>query len=241
MSEQAVVHGDEPPSWWPKARWAVLALSILMLAVFAVEGNRQSSYAEFQDELRQGNVTQVRIEGGFAGPEGLDPGAQGVATVRVFWDAGWPTRVTRIWQATSQSELNSVTLAGADADAVVIGPIDAALREVSPDVTVTWAEQPERSVGAFFGRWELPGPWFVLPFVLLAGFILELARGPEPRWATRWAWAWLSLTPVLVVVVPVYLVFGARPHLPGHRRLTGGWAFLLTLIIFNALGVASPL
>lgn len=99
----------------------------------------------------------------------------------------------------------------------------------------------EPDSGIVFGLWELPGNWFVLPFILLAGFLLVLARGPQSRWATRWAWAWLSLTPVLVLVVPVYLIFGARPHLSGHRRLTGGWAFLLTLVIFSGLGVASPL
>lgn len=233
--------GAQPPSWWPVARWSVLALSVLTVAVFAVQGHLQASYGDLQQEVRQGTVTEVRIEGGLGGADGIDPGVQGVAVVHVYWDTGWPSRVTRIWQATSQSELNSDTLAGADAEAVVVGPVDDALRLESPGLVVAFSEPPEPSAGAILGRWELPDSWMALPFVLLAGFFLVLGRGPEPRWATRWAWVWLSLTPVMVLVVPLYVLFGARPHPSGARRLTGGWAFLITLIVFSGLGVLAPI
>lgn len=176
----------------------------------------QTSYGDLQQEVRQGTVTEVRIEGGLGGADGIDPGVQGVAVVHVYWDTGWPSRVTRIWQATSQSELNSDALAGADAEAVVVGAVDDALRLESPGLDVTFSDTPEPSAEAILGRWELPDSWMALPFVLLAGFFLVLGRGPEPRWATRWAWVWLSLTPVMVLVVPLYVLFGARPTLPGH-------------------------
>ena len=225
--------GEQPPSWWPVTRWSVLALSVLTLAAFAVQGHLQTSYGDLQQELRQGTVTEVRIEGGLGGADGIDPGVQGVAVVYVYWDTGWPARVTRIWQATSQAELNSDTLAGADADAVVIGAVDAPLRQASPDLRVTWGEQWTSNTAAVFGRWELPGSWMVLPFVLLAGFFLVVGGGPEPRWATRWAWVWLSLTPVMVFVVSLYVLVGARPDPSRARRLTGGWAFLITLFVFS--------
>lgn len=233
--------GEQPPSWWPVARWSVLALSVMTLAVFAVQGHLQTSYSDLQQALRQGTVTEVRIEGGLGGADGIDPAVQGVAVVHVYWDTGWPSRVTRLWQTTSVSELNSDTLAGAEADAVVIGTVDDPLRMEAPGLTVTFAEPTEASAGAIFGRWELPGNWMVLPFVLLAGFFLVLGRGPEPRWATRWAWVWLSLTPVMVLVVPLYVLFGARPDPSSARRLTGGWAFLITLIVFSGLGVLTPI
>lgn len=70
MSEPPLGHGGGPPSWWPMLRWAVLALSILTLVVFAVEGTRPSPYADLQQALRQGEVNQVRVDGGFGGGEG---------------------------------------------------------------------------------------------------------------------------------------------------------------------------
>ena len=66
-----------------------------------------------------------------------------------------------------------------------------------------------------------------------AGFFLVVGGGPESRWATRWAWVWLSLTPVMVFVVSLYVLVGARPDPSRARRLTGGWAFLITLFVFS--------
>ena len=65
---------------------------------------------------------------------------------------------------------------------------------------------------------------------------LLLVGSREPWRATSWAWAWLILlTPV---GVPAFLLFGGitglAPPRPGHRRLTGGWAFLLALALGGA-------
>jgi len=65
--------------------------------------------------------------------------------------------------------------------------------------------------------------------------LLLLIFGPQPRWATKWAWFWLA-----VAVPPLWLVFvlfepvplWIKQHLaPASYRLTGGWAFLIGLIL----------
>ncbi len=53
---------------------------------------------------------------------------------------------------------------------------------------------------------------------------------------TRWAWAWFMVLGGPLGSV-AYLLLGGplgvvRPR-AGHRRLTGGWAFLISLVIFN--------
>lgn len=80
--------------------------------------------------------------------------------------------------------------------------------------------------------------WRVL-FLLLT--LLLLVAGPAPVIATRWAWFWLGMA-----VPPCWALFllvepWFSPDLAGRvqtRRLTGGWAFLLGLVI---AGLASAL
>ena len=54
-----------------------------------------------------------------------------------------------------------------------------------------------------------------------------------PERATRWAWFWLQWNPVGVLAF--LLLSGPVPGVPaprpGARRLTGGWAFLLSLLL----------
>lgn len=84
--------------------------------------------------------------------------------------------------------------------------------------------------------------WAAL-FVLLT-FVLTLVllvAGPAPTIATRWAWFWLGIAvPVSWVVFLLAEPWFSRHRADrsGARRLTGGWAFLLGLVI---AGIASAL
>lgn len=85
--------------------------------------------------------------------------------------------------------------------------------------------------------WEpTPGGlhWNLGGIAWLAGLFL-LVGGPQTRLATRWGWFWLA-----AIVPPAMLAFvvleptpwGRRGALPGAaRRLTGGWAILLGLVL----------
>lgn len=81
-------------------------------------------------------------------------------------------------------------------------------------------------------RWEIAG------IAWLTGLCL-LVAGPQPRLATKWAWFWLAfLVPpamaAFVVLEPT--PWGRRGALPAaSRRLTGGWAILLSVALVALL------
>jgi hypothetical protein len=110
-----------------------------------------------------------------------------------------------------------------------------ALLRLQPGLSVRRAPWPS-SESTVWG-WSLPG-WMGLAVatLLLTSFGL-LISGPQPWRATRWAWFWLILTPL---GVPAFLLLSGRTPLlpdprPTARRLTGGWAFLLSLVLGSSL------
>lgn len=75
--------------------------------------------------------------------------------------------------------------------------------------------------------------WLGIAALTLSIAVLSLLiTGPEPRHATKWAWFWMFTSSLGILAVVAYLAFGlgGKPR-PGERRLTGGWAFLLSIII----------
>jgi hypothetical protein len=85
----------------------------------------------------------------------------------------------------------------------------------------------------------ISGPgWLGLFYLVLLAATLVLKGGPRPWRATRWAWAWLVLL-VPPYGIAAYLVLGGptgllRPRDPRRVWLTGGWAFLLALVLGGA-------
>ncbi|MFD1717857.1 hypothetical protein [Georgenia deserti] len=75
--------------------------------------------------------------------------------------------------------------------------------------------------------------WHLLGLAGVAALLL-LVVGPRPRLATAWAWFWLAMSaPVvwLAFVVLEPMPFWRREPLNPHRRLTGGWAFLISITV----------
>lgn len=117
-------------------------------------------------------------------------------------------------------------------------PDDAARVDERAEITAlareSGAEVVERdwqpATGGF--RWELGGIAWIAGLFLLVG-------GPQPRLATRWAWFWLAFhapPAMLALVVLEPAPWGRRrPASPAARRLTGGWAFLLGLLLAGLL------
>lgn len=82
------------------------------------------------------------------------------------------------------------------------------------------------------------GVGWLVGFAWLAGLFL-LVSGPPPRLATRWAWFWLVFHAPLAMLALVILEptpWGRRrPVSATTRRLTGGWAFLLSILLVAVL------
>lgn len=197
-----------------RTRWLTLALwaTVVLLAVFT--GSERNSWGELNASLRAGDIREVTVVGA------LPPGAVGESTVRLQWSADGHHNFAEVRQSTSQTSSGE--------PAQVIGDIDAALRSQAPHVTIRHQEFRGGSHWSAFG-WEVRWPValaFVLPMALT--YLLAVA-GPAPRLATRTGWAVGILSPSAPLVVPLYLLFGARRSGSATPRspIGGGWAFFL--------------
>lgn len=85
------------------------------------------------------------------------------------------------------------------------------------------------------GMSERPAMTLNLLGLASIAIVLVLIAGPQTRLATKWAWFWLGgAVPVLwlayLALEPVPL-WRREPMLPSGSRITGGWAFLLALVL----------
>jgi hypothetical protein len=68
--------------------------------------------------------------------------------------------------------------------------------------------------------------------------LIWLIAGPQPRLATKWAWFWLfAIDPALVAFLLLEPVPAWQPYpIPARpSRLTGGWAFLLGILLAGVM------
>lgn len=207
-------------------RWAMLALWIFVMAVAVTVGDRGSNFGELESVLNNGDVTSVMVT------PGLPSGVEGAQIQTIYWRSGLLNHYADVCMVTPNS--NSSSSSG---DAVVRSGYDIATQIADEHPTVTITRSAERySYGQIYGfqvpSWLL---WFALAGAV--GTLMVLVSGPEPRRATRWGWFWLITT---VVGPPLFLVLAGptsqlRSPRGTHRRLTGGWAFLVALLFGSFL------
>lgn len=214
---------------WELGRWLCLVLFVVGAVIMLSLGTRETPFENLRNGLEAGTVQQVRIEGAMGGTDGLVHEERGYATVRLVWQDGPFRKVAEVRQAATSADIPQAT--EQDDLPLVVGRVDSFLRESAPGVRTTWGDPPG-SWAAMYG-WQLYGGWAALIFLPMLLPLLVIAYGPDPRGATAWAWFWLCLGPQAIVGIPAYLLWGAKGAVPGRRRLTGGWAFVLCLVLFN--------
>lgn len=223
-----------PPPWGPGARragWILLLGWALLLGGAVLLGERSSSFADLERAVASGEVQVVEVAGG------LTPGARGFSVAEVHWRDGMLGYSTQVVETRSRRAARQRS-AGDEITAVLSEDVGARLAASQPGLRVVRVDRSATST-ALLG-WRLPG-WMAWPTLLLCLSTLGLLMvGPRPWRATRWAWFW-----VLGMVPPVgFLAFlllsGATSLVPpprdAARRLTGGWAFLLCVVVGTALG-----
>ena len=213
-----------------RAGWALLACWILFLGSVLVLGARTSTLAHLQDDIASGDVESVTIAGG------LHTGARGFATVEVQWRQGIFQYTTKVLE--SQPLAARRPRATRDEVTAVVGPdLGAQLQAQDPGLEVvheSFPLLPASSLG-----WRFP-EWAALAFLgLVVSSYLMLIFGPRPWRATKWAWFWLFGVAPPLGVFAYLLLAGPTSIVPGpkdtNRRLTGGWAFLISLLLGSAL------
>lgn len=234
------VHGHRR-RWWAVVVWVLLLTHLVVVAAVLLTSQRPSSLGELAEDVRSGEVRSVTVRGG------LPQGSTGSALVEVSWRDGLVERVTEVTERRSRSDRAArtdrgwaSTLVDGSGGPVVRGTVEQELLARQPDLEVTRADLEGGWRGMVLGL-RVHGPLAPALMGLLLADLLLLALGPEPLRATRWGWALLLLSPAGLVVGVALLLLGGHlrllpPPSPGSRRLTGGWAFLLLVVLVQVLG-----
>lgn len=208
----------------------VLALGWLALLVSVVTfGERESSYAQLGAGLRAGDINEVEVS-----IDAMPPGSRGYETASVRWRDRLLVVRTATVAVASDERMARRAGRGNSPRPVIVGSIEDHLTSIDPEVRVT----EDRGDRGFYSSttfgWQVPD-WIGQAYFVLLVSTLGLIAGPRPWRATRWAWGWLVLL-APYVGVPAYFLLGGplglfRPRPPVRVGLTGGWAFLLALLL----------
>jgi hypothetical protein len=201
----------------------MLVLRVLLLVGFVLGAVQlaarpvQKSVGELEAALTSGQVRTLTIE---RPPNGVQVGGD----FRVEWTgAGRPGYASYQYSSGASGTV-------ADEGAIILA---AAQSSPSP-VAVEVRHESLVPSGVIWG-------WFGIAVLTTIGLLIA---GPQPRRATKWAWFWLavSITPlwlVFLVLEPVPM-WSDQPRPVARRRLTGGWAFLLSLVLGSVVAAAWP-
>lgn len=204
-------------------RFVVLAMLVVVGVAALVAGRAPGTLSGLENDLRAGELREVTVQG-----RALDAGWTGCSTQTIVWRHLVVSR-----------HVDVVVEHGASGCSMEHAPVlepatlDAAqwVRQLDADVVVHRAA-PARSTTTL-GGWQVPTAVGLLAFVAGLVVLCLIVSGPPPWRGTRWAWFWLSgsvagLVGFLVLSGPFP---GLRAPRPNHRRLTGGWAFLIGLTL----------
>jgi hypothetical protein len=214
---------------WDRIRYTLIIGWLVVIIATPLTGERTSSWGEVRSLVASGKVDAVRVTGE------LPLQGTGFSVVDVHWRHGWLRYTAQVVHVRGQGGRLGAEAAADHEAPVVRTPPSRILTTLQPGLQVT-RDQQRGGGGQTFG-FQVPAALGILAFLLFVAGIALLMAGPQPWRATRWAWFWLLAPPVGNVV---YLVLsGPTPGVPRprnpHRRLTGGWAFLLSLALAPVL------
>ncbi len=214
---------------WRWLRLGLLGAWVVVLGFMVAVGTREAPWHDLQSSLTDGDVTTVQVVGE------LEPGSTGYGLAEVRWREGLWSHRTEVMQVSSPSV---DTGSAAPSSVKVIGGVGELLRVQHPGLRTQ--DVPRPNVTSEFFGWTVSPLVGAVAFVTALSTLMLLILGPSPWWATRWAWFWLGTNPVGVVAFLV--LSGPTPGVPAPdnpaRRLTGGWALLLSLLVGGLTGAA---
>lgn len=203
-------------SGWDRLRLGLFAVWLLLLLTLFSVGHRETPFHMLETAVAEGRVDSVVVLGEAVPPE------QGWGTQVVRWQDGLVRRTTEAGVGTPPP--GAIDVPSREED------LGALLARTDPDLEVRRSGQAYASQGRLLG-WQVP-TWVAMTAVVASlvqlGFLVNV---PTTWRATRWAWFWIMAVPVVGTAL-LLLLSGRTPGLPPpaapERRLTGGWAFLLS-------------
>jgi len=209
-------------------RWCLAAGYVVLVVVALVVGARPASWTEVQAAVSSGAVADVRVAS--APDDGSLQRRQ-----QVTWREGLVQRRAEVTVVPPTANVDWVSAP----PTTIERDAGEELQALAPGLRVERASGSFDGSASFWGR-VMPFPAAVTVSLLLgwACWLGLLVHGPAPWRATRWAWFWVSWAPGGVVAF--LLLAGPTPGVPvprrPARRLTGGWALLLSLVLAPLLG-----
>ena len=209
--EPARLRRTVPERWWALARLLLLLGVLAWAGLVCVIGVRPSTVADLRAGVESGQIDEVEAT------PGLSPGSRGRYVVRVTWRDGLLRHSAELVEHRS-------------------GAVSERLLAMAPDLRIREAgavESSAESAGFVLPDWTL-----LLSLGLSLATLLAIRWGPPPSCATRWAWFWLVASGPIGLAAYLLLAGG----LPGPRHprvrqhLTGGWGFLLALVLGGVWG-----
>lgn len=199
--------------------------SALPSATTAAFGHRVTPLLTLEAAVEQGRVGSVEIVGETPSSE------DGYSVQAVRWRDG-------LVQRTSEA------LVGARPDSGAVDlpwrreDLGVHLSRADADLEVPRAEDGYPASHGELVGWEVP-TWTALAAVVALLLQVGLLIGVPRTWrATRWAWFWVMTVPVLGALA-MLLLSGRTPGIPApratSRRLTGGWAFVISTVVAGML------
>lgn len=230
MTIEAAAPARTPYDEWRDRHWRLVGLllgvvALVTAALALTMGEKRSDLGALQGGVVRGQITHVDVEG-------LPQGGswRGESPVTLHW-SGAVDRYAEVLVVRGVQPRGTTGNAGLP---YVVGDPAEMLLALDPDVDVTHVER--RGEEWTVAEWRVPMVAGLLGVVVSAATMLLVVGGPQPWRATRWAWFWLvlALGPLGLLA---YLLLGGplglwRPA-DGSRRLTGGWAFLIAMVLFG--------
>lgn len=215
---------------WDQIRWALLVCWLVAVTATVLTGERASTWAEVRTLVATGEVNAVRVVG-----ELTDRGT-GYSVVEVHWRRD-PIRYRNEVVQVLGNGGRGPDAAHESATGVLHEPPSSRLTGLQPELQVT--RDQDRSNSEPLLGWMVPSWLAFLAALLFVPGLAVLIAGPTPGRATRWACPGYrcprsggSCSCWLPGPLPAF------PHPRSrHRRLTGGWAFLLSLPL---MGILAP-
>lgn len=206
--------------------WLLLLCWLVAIAGAVVEGERHSTASDLIGAIADGDVHHVQASGGLGGF------GTGYATVHLRWREHGVQHSAEVVQIRGRH--HGRVSVGGGATGRFTGDLDDYLTSEGGSIAIEHSGDLEGGLFAEYAGWEVRGWTAALIAALFVLTVLKGASGPEPWRATRWAWFWLMLA-VPPIACPAYLLVGgptglAPPSRP-ERRMTGGWAFLLGMLL----------
>lgn len=213
---------------WDRIRWGLLICWLVAIGATVLAGERTSSWVQVRTLVVAGEVNAVHVVG-----ELPDRGT-GYGLVEVHWRQGPMRYRTQVMQVVGGGRPGREA-AREDATAVLHERPSSRLTELQPGLLVT--QDQDRSASGRLLGWVVPSWLGSFTALLFFAGLAVLIAGPLPWRATRWAWFWLQVPPIGGIVF--LLASGPTPGVfrpgPRRRRLTGGWAFLLSVPLMGML------